>query len=202
MLCTGIAIGLFPGPFSPMMHWLSDLGNVKYNPSGATFFNIGCVLTSMMLAVFYSGFGFWNLGSKIRNILLVICKGIGYFDAISVALLGIFSEITPEHNFIAFMYFYGNMAMMIATSIALLFHTRSFKPIPIYGFLVAGASIVFLVLPVSPQIFEWIIVIASLVFTTLLVANTIHSARHSSPIPAGMENMENVPRIESRSRRP
>ena len=173
---TAISIGMFPGPFSPVLNWLSDLGNVKYNPDGAIFFNTGCLLTSLVLVAFFSGYSYWNLTSRNKNLLLVACKAFGFFDAFTLAMLGIYTETSFDmHNIFAFMFFYGNMGFMIVTSITLLFHTRSFKGVSIYGFLVAAISVVFLVLPVILRVIEWIIVVASLGFVGMMVANTIFS---------------------------
>jgi len=173
---TGVSIGMFPEPFSPMFNWMSDLGNVMYNPGGAIFFNLGCVLTSVVLVVFFMGYSYWNLMSRNKNLLLVTCKAFGFFDAFTLAMLGIFNEnMVAMHDLFSVMFFYGNMGFMIVTSITLLFHSRSLKGVSLYGFLVAGVSMAFLVMPLAPRVIEWVIVIASLGFVALMVVNTIFS---------------------------
>lgn len=168
---------MFPGSFSPVLNWLSDLGNVKYNPDGAIFFNIGCVLTSLVLVAFFTGYSYWSLTSRNKNLLLIACKAFGFFDAFTLAMLGIYPETMIEvHNIFAFMFFYGNMGFMIMTSITMLFHVRSFKCVSIYGFLVTAISLAFLVVPIIPRVFEWVVVVTSLGFVGLMVANTIISA--------------------------
>jgi len=159
-----------------MLHWLSDLGNVNYNPNGAIFFNTGCILTSLVLIIFFAGYSHWNFASRNKNSLLITSKLAGFFDAFTLAMLGIYPETTIYvHNIFAFMFFYTNMAFMILASITFFLHARSFKGVSIYGLLVAAISLAFLVLPVVPQILEWIVVVSSLGFVGMMVANAVFS---------------------------
>ena len=53
---TLTSITLFPSAFSPIVNYLSDLGNSAFNPKGAWFYNAGCILTGLALFPFYAGF--------------------------------------------------------------------------------------------------------------------------------------------------
>jgi hypothetical membrane protein len=49
---TALAFSKYPDAYSPVKNWLSDLGNPLINQSGALLYNLGCVLTSIVLIFF------------------------------------------------------------------------------------------------------------------------------------------------------
>jgi hypothetical protein len=57
----------YPEPFSIGHNWLSDLGNQIVNPRGAPFYNVGVVLTSLLLAVWFIGLSQWRLKQNTAN---------------------------------------------------------------------------------------------------------------------------------------
>ena len=54
-----VAYIFYPGPFAPNRSWLSDLGNAEVNPQGAIFYNLGIILTGLLLLGFFLGFAQW-----------------------------------------------------------------------------------------------------------------------------------------------
>jgi hypothetical membrane protein len=46
----------YPDSYGPFTNWLSDLGNPLVNQSGAFFYNLGCILTALVLIAFYTCF--------------------------------------------------------------------------------------------------------------------------------------------------
>jgi len=46
---TSSSWALLPTTYNPITNWLSDLGNSSYNPTGAIFYNLGCILTGIAL---------------------------------------------------------------------------------------------------------------------------------------------------------
>ncbi|MEJ2295248.1 MAG: DUF998 domain-containing protein, partial [Candidatus Lokiarchaeota archaeon] len=89
---TVISIALFPPPFSPLDNWLSDLGNSSYNPNGAVFYNIGCVLTGAALILFYISLYKWYRDKLWHKILMVIIQIIGCYSGFALTMIGVFSE--------------------------------------------------------------------------------------------------------------
>ena len=55
MVFSLIAFLYFPTAYSPFANWLSDLGNPTKNPSGAIFYKLSGILTSIALVPFFWG---------------------------------------------------------------------------------------------------------------------------------------------------
>ena len=77
---TFTAAALFPSMVNPLYIWLSNLGNVELNPSGAIFFNLGCIITGLILIPFFIGLYQWNLQKTLNKILLIIGQSLGYLN--------------------------------------------------------------------------------------------------------------------------
>lgn len=75
---TFASLALFPPPYNPIKNWLSDLGNSSYNPKGAAVYNIGCIITGLMLFLFYIGFHSWYTDERWGKSLLVFTQTIGF----------------------------------------------------------------------------------------------------------------------------
>ncbi|MGI5849303.1 MAG: hypothetical protein ACOX8Q_04425 [Christensenellales bacterium] len=43
----------------PLKSWLRDYGSFAANPLGALFYNLGCVVSAVMLGAFYAGISQW-----------------------------------------------------------------------------------------------------------------------------------------------
>ncbi|MBD3339254.1 MAG: hypothetical protein GF353_09095 [Candidatus Lokiarchaeota archaeon] len=71
-LMTFISVSLFPSSFSPVDNWLSDLGNSSYNPNGAIFYNLGCILTGIALFPFFGSMVVWYRENLWHKILALI----------------------------------------------------------------------------------------------------------------------------------
>jgi hypothetical protein len=80
---TLTSIAFFPRPVSPLNDWLSDLGNSSYNPQGAIFYNVGCVLTGLALFPFFAGFYCWYTDEKWRKSLMMITQAVGFIAVFS-----------------------------------------------------------------------------------------------------------------------
>jgi hypothetical membrane protein len=55
LLFTVLAFPQASGRYFPLENWLSDLGNVDFNPGGAVFYNIGIITTGILLPAFFLG---------------------------------------------------------------------------------------------------------------------------------------------------
>jgi hypothetical protein len=76
---TLTSIVLFPRSVSPLNDWLSDLGNSGYNPHGAIFYNVGCVLTRLALFPFFAGLYCWYTDERRRKLLIMITQAVDFF---------------------------------------------------------------------------------------------------------------------------
>jgi hypothetical membrane protein len=59
-----LALARYPLPYSALTNWLSDLDSVALNPGGAIFYNLGLVLTAVLLAVFFVGLASLKIANR------------------------------------------------------------------------------------------------------------------------------------------
>jgi hypothetical protein len=162
---------LYPTPYNPVDNWLSDLGNSKGNPSGAIFYNLGCVFTGIALFPFFGGFYKWYTNQKTRKIAIMIAQSIGFLAAFSLIMIGVFSEDFGElHVFWSSIFFMLNLIVILLMSLSLFTHPNYIKPNTYYGFTVAIINLLFVLVYDNP-IFEWFTVFTALGFVGLLVYN-------------------------------
>jgi hypothetical membrane protein len=92
---------MYPGDYGPLTNWLSDLGNPQSNPTGAVFYNAGCILTSLLLVIFYIGLRRWNTGDRKMKILLTTAVAAGLPSSLSLILAATFplGSHTEMHSF-------------------------------------------------------------------------------------------------------
>ena len=92
-IACGIAAYLqYPKPFSLRQNWLSDLGNQIVNPRGAAFYNVGVILTSLLLAVWFAGLSQWRLKQNTANQRLL---AISQITGIVASFALIMSALNP-----------------------------------------------------------------------------------------------------------
>jgi hypothetical membrane protein len=168
-----VSVSLFPGPFSPLQNWLSDLGNPQSNPQGAIYYNIGILVTGAAMLSFFIGLGLWKLpGHKAQNIMLLLTRLFGCLGALAMVLSAIFPISTPAwHSF-------WSAALYILTGTAFAFLAaalRYFPQIPKWvffaGVFVAIEDLVWsLVLNTYPM--EWLTVFLFLGYVLLVGLET------------------------------
>ncbi|MHA1297635.1 MAG: DUF998 domain-containing protein, partial [Promethearchaeota archaeon] len=152
---TFTSLALFPPPFSPLTNWLSDLGNSTYNPNGALFYNLGCILTGASLFPFFIGLYIWKFNELWNKILVYINQVIGCFAGFSLILIGVFSEdFIGPHIFWSNVFFETILFVLLITPIALFRHEKFIKWIAIYGIGVFIIDLIF-VFSINEPILEW-----------------------------------------------
>jgi hypothetical membrane protein len=169
---TLVSAAMFLPSWSPWPY-LSDFGNSVYNPSGAIFYNLGCILTGIMLFPFYIGLYKWYTKEQWRKVLLIVTQIIGMASGFALILIGVFNEdFGAPHILWSDIFFFLNLLVLIFANISLITHPKFIKPIAIYGFIVAVINLAFVVLP-STSIIEWFTVFTALGFAGLLVINML-----------------------------
>lgn len=90
-----------------MTNWLSDLGNPTANPSGAIFYELAGVLTSISLVPFLVGMHAWNTGDRKIKFFLAASQVTGLVAVTSFFLTAIFPlGVNNEvHSFFSIMIF-------------------------------------------------------------------------------------------------
>ena len=161
---------LYPTSYSPVENWLSDLGNSSFNPEGAIFFNVGCVLTGIALFPFFGGFYKWYTDEKWRKISLIITQTLGSLAAFSLMMIGVFSEDYGEmHHLWSVVFFVLILIVLILGGVSLFTHPNYIRPIAYYGFVVAIINLIFA--SYSIPLLEWFTVFTALGYVGLLVYN-------------------------------
>lgn len=169
---TFTSVVLFPSPFSPVNNWLSDLGNSSFNPNGAVFYNIGCVLTGLALFPFFAGLHEWYTNERRRNAMIVVTQAFGFLCAFALMMIGVFSEdYMAQHVFWSSVFFLFNLVVLILANISLMTHSKFRRPIGYYGLIVALINLLFLVSSDTPLL-EWFTVFTALGYVALLSHNT------------------------------
>jgi hypothetical protein len=158
VIFTAMALFKYPGVYSPFANWLSDLGNPLVNQSGAIFYNLGCVLTSLVLIGFYVSLHEWVYNDKRLKILLTIAQISGLLSSIFLIVTALFPlgthtsihEISGKLHVI----FLGFFLTFSAT--VLLRHSVSRKWPAYFGFTAAVINFVYGAFLHSVFVAEWI----------------------------------------------
>ena len=168
---TFTSLALYPKPYSPITNWLSDLGNSSFNPAGAIFYNVGCVLTGIALFPFFGGLYKWYTDETWRRIALKVTQTVGFLAAFSLIMIGVFSEdYMTQHVFWSSVFFVLNLVVLILAGAALFTHPNYIKKIAYYSFLVAAFNLLFIFVYNTP-LFEWFTVFTALGYVGLLAYN-------------------------------
>jgi hypothetical membrane protein len=156
--------------YSPVENWLSDLGNSSFNPNGAIFFNVGCVLTGIALFPFFAGLYKWYTEEKWRKISLIITQTLGSLAAFSLVMIGVFSEDYEEmHHLWSAVFFVLILIVLILLGVSLFTHPNYIRRIAYYGFVVAIINLIFVFYNIP--LLEWFTVFTALGYVGLLVYN-------------------------------
>ncbi len=186
-ILTIISVELYPTPYNPLHDWLSNLGNVNLNPSGALFFNWGCIITGLILIPFIASLYRWNPPKKWSKILLLLGISLGIFASISLIGVGVFPETQIKLHVLAASGVFGSLIFIIIfLSIALFKHPKFIHLVAYWGtiaVLIDLSFVVILSLPHYENVFadfhpivpipgiEWASVFFSLFWVGLLSFN-------------------------------
>lgn len=169
---SSIAFLYFPNTFGPLTNWLSDLGNPIKNPSGAIFYNLGGLLTSIALVPFFVGLYLWNTNDRKMRILLSLAQVSGIFFAFSFAMtalfpLGVNDSVHSLFSIILFI-FIGFFELFSASAIRR--SPARIKWVPFFGFLVAIANFIIGISFNFADFFvgEWIMIGMFIAYTLVL----------------------------------
>jgi hypothetical protein len=167
---TTVAFFKYPAEYSTLTNWLSDLGNPLVNRSGAIFYNLGCILTSLSLVAFYFGLRIWNTGDKKLMILLTIAQISGIVSSIFLIVTALFplGSHTSTHVFSGKMHviFLGFFLTFSAT--ALLKHPASIKWFAYFGFFTALVNFIYGAFLYSVFAAEWIAIGMFIIYVLMI----------------------------------
>lgn len=96
-----VAFSQYPGAFSPLGNWLSDLGSRSLNPRGALFYNTAVISASLALGVFFLGLSNWQIGHlRMQKVMLRTTQAFGLLGCLAMAMSALYPiDCLPQHSF-------------------------------------------------------------------------------------------------------
>jgi hypothetical membrane protein len=168
-----LAFAQYPLPYSPMSNWLSDLGNADLNPHGAFFYNIGIVVTGVLLLLFFLGLSQWKMeNNRIQNLMLRLTQVFGILGALALVMSGLYPiNFSALHSFFSIsLYILLGTAFFFSVA-ALRYYPTCPKWLLILGALAALVDILSGVFH-SVYVLEWVTVSLFLCYPVLLGVET------------------------------
>lgn len=168
-----LAFSRYPLPYSPLSNWLSDLGNVSVNPSGALFYNIGIVATAGAVLLFFLGLAQWKMAKKrLQIVMLAVTQGFGILGALAMLMSGLF----PINVFALHSVLSAGLYILLGTAFAfsvaaLRYHPACPRWLLILGVVTALVAMLFGVFH-TVYVLEWVTVALFLCYVGLLGAET------------------------------
>lgn len=167
---------LYNTKINPVANWLSDFGNPVENPSGALFYNMGCIVVAIMLVVFYIGMCQWYKGLKIAKkyvICYISAQISGIIASISLVLAAIFPLGTNNtfHSAFSTINMIGMDFFLSFTAIAFFLNPNIKKWVSIFGYASAVFNIITMNAFSSLYIAEWIYFTLFMIYVAIITVN-------------------------------
>jgi len=184
---TLTSLALYPIPFNPMYDWLSNLGNINFNPIGAYFFNWGCIISGIILIPFFAGLYSWKPQQTWSKIILILGMGLGIFASLSLIMVGVFPETHIHQHLLAATGVFGSLfIIIILVNLALFKNPKFIRGVAYYGLLAIIIDIIFkyilsadknILAVFNPTVpvpgLEWASVFLSLAWIAILAINML-----------------------------
>jgi hypothetical protein len=174
LIFTAVAYAIYPVTYSPLTNWLSDLGNPLVNQSGAVFYNLGCILVSLILIVFYVGISIWNNGDKKLGRLLRVAQVAGLLSSIALIITAIFplGAHTPIHAVSGKIHIIFLGFFLTFSGSAFLKHPAAIKWFAYFGFFSALVNFVYGVILYSVFVAEWVAIGMFIIYVLMISYNS------------------------------
>lgn len=176
---TLLAVRSYPGTYSPLRNWLSDLGSSVLNPRGAAFYNIGIIATGLLTFLFFLGLSTWAMaGNKKQKIMLRLTQTFGCLGALAMVMSAVFPiNMAGIHSIVS-----GAIYILLGTSFglsaaALRYYPKFPKSILILGILIAVEDMIFGIV-LNNYILEWVTVALFLSYILILGIATKRQAKY------------------------
>jgi hypothetical membrane protein len=170
LVFTTVAFLKYPAEYSPITNWLSDLGNPLVNQSGALFYNLGCIITSLILIAFYLGLRELVNDSKRLKVLLTIAQITGILSSIFLIITALFplGSHTAIHQISGKLHIIF-LGFFLTFSATVLLRNPSLKKWPAYfGFITAVVNFVYGAFLYSVFFAEWIAIGMFIIFVLMI----------------------------------
>ena len=166
---------------NPVENWLSDYGNPLLSPGGAVFYNIGCVLTALLLAVFYTGMVRWyrrGRDARKTNISFAAAQFSGLVGSVFLILTAVFplGTNTPLHSAFSTVNMIAMDCFLSFTAIGFFMDPKMNKFIGIFGLITSVFNIVTMNAFDNFFISEWIYFLLFMAYMVLVTLQYDHVA--------------------------
>lgn len=174
---------------NPLEFWLSDYGNPIVNPSGAVIYNTGCVITAMLLAIFYIGMYCWYRRDRTArrfNISYAVAQAGGLIGSVFLILTTVYTlgTDTKMHSLFSAANMIAMDFFLSFTATGFLMNPKIHKGVGIFGFLTSFFNIVTMNAFSDFYISEWIyfllfmayMVLVTMQYEKLIIRKTDYSS--------------------------
>lgn len=170
IVMTILALAQYPASFSPMTHWLSDLGDRVVNPAGSIFYNLGIYITGSLLVLFFLSLGAHRMqGKRPQTIMLLLTQAVGIFGSIAMIMSGIFSIDQSQVHSLFSTFLRIGLGTAFGFSVAAFLYNKEFKRwILIIGVITTLTDLFVSVLYNKTQLLEWPVIFLFLLYCLLL----------------------------------
>ena len=167
---TTVAFFKYPDEYSPLTNWLSDLGDPLVNISGAIYYNMGCILTSLCLIAFFFGLRIWNNGDKKIRIFLIIAQVSGLLSTFALIIAALFplGSHTSIHALSGKMHVIFLGFFLTFSASIWLRHPSAIKWFAYFGFLSALVNFVYGVFLYSVFMAEWVAIGMFIIYVLMI----------------------------------
>ena len=168
-----LALWHFPGIYSPLSNWLSDLGSPTLNPEGAIFYNLGIIVTGLLLLPFFLGLSNWRMeGFRIQNAMLVLTGAAGLLGGMAMIMSAVFPINHIEQHRFWSISLYILLGTAFIFSVAALRYDRRFPRWALGFGIVTGLVDIFSGIFQDVYLLEWITVSLFLGYILIVGINT------------------------------
>jgi hypothetical protein len=169
---------------NPMDNWLSDFGSPMLNPSGAIFYNAGCILTSALLILFFAGITQWYRdGAAPRKYTVgCVCAQVsGFFAAACLVFAALIPIGTSGlHSVFSMWNMIGFDCFMSFMAVSIFLNPNISSGIGILGVAASAFNIVTTNAFENLFIAQWIYIPLFMLFVLLIII-TYPMAGHAAP---------------------
>ncbi|EMA27196.1 DUF998 domain-containing protein [Halobiforma nitratireducens] len=175
---TGQAYRRWPGEFSPLTHYHSDLGMTVGGPPGtntalgAQYYNAGQVFIGLAVILFIGGLYVYYRGDRRPDALLIFGQFAGIFIGVALIMNGVYSLDFEGHGMWVVPMFLGITVGLIPINAALYGYPGFPRWIAGYGVIVAllplGRYLLMYVTADPLFIAEWILIYGAFVWIFLV----------------------------------
>jgi hypothetical membrane protein len=178
-----LAFSQFPGIYSPLSNWLSDLGNIDLNPKGAVFYNTGVISTGILLVLFFAGLVRWKMPARrVQKAMLLTTQVFGLLGSLAMVMSAVYPiNHIAEHRF-------WSISLYILLGTAFVFSVFAFRYHSSFPRWVLALGIVIGAVDISSGIFQstyWIEWVTVALFLGYILIIGIETRAVRAALPSG-----------------